>query len=105
MSVNTTFAYEQDYMPAKPMISQQLVHIDLRDERVQEVLIRVREGISGAYPDAEFVSYIGTIPLGIYLEVYTAANDLDGILSVLSEQLGDLNVDAGANVCGIHTEQ
>ena len=45
------------------------------------------------------MSYIGTNPLGIYLEVYTAGDDFDGILQVLSERLGDLHVAAGVNVC------
>ena len=107
--MNTSVAFEQDYVPAKPMISQQLVHIDLRDERVQDVLTRVREVISDTYADAEFVSYIGTNPLGIYLEVYTAGNDFDCILTVLSDKLGDLHVAAGVNVCVVplqkHMEQ
>ena len=92
-------AIEQEYTPAKPVISQQLVHIDLRDERVQDVLTRVMSTIKTAYPNAEFVSYIGTNPLGAYVEVYTEGNDFDGILKVLSEKLGDLNVAAGMNVC------
>ena len=57
--MNTSVAFEQDYVPAKPMISQQLVHIDLRDERVQDVLTRVREVISDTYADAEFVTAPG----------------------------------------------
>jgi hypothetical protein len=102
-------SYEQEYIPAKPVISQQMVHIDLRDERVQDVLERIRAVVSAAYTDAEFVSYIGTNPLGIYLEVYTTGNDFDGILRVLSEKLGDLYVAAGVNVCVVplqkHAEQ
>ena len=67
-------------------------HIDLRDERIQEALGRICEVVSAQYADAEYVSYIGLNPLGVYLEVYTEANDFDGILKVLSEQLGDLSV-------------
>ena len=92
-------ATEQDYQPARCMVSQQLVHIDLRDERIQDVLDRVRAVILGTYSDAEFVSYIGTNPLGVYLEAYTAGDQFDGILKVLSEKLGDLHVAAGVNVC------
>jgi hypothetical protein len=90
---------EQEYSPARPVISQQLVHIDLRDERVQDVLTRVMSVIKGEFGDAEFVSYIGTNPLGVYIEVYTEQNDFDGILRVLSEKLGDLNIAAGVNIC------
>ncbi|MFL5733076.1 MAG: hypothetical protein ACJ78Q_07715 [Chloroflexia bacterium] len=91
--------YEQEFAPVKPTISQQLVHIDLRDERVQDVLQRIRDTVSGVYADAEYVSYVGTNPLGIYLEVYTAGDEFDGILTLLSERLGDLHVAAGVNVC------
>lgn len=94
-----TTASEQEYLPARPIISQQLVHIDLRDERIQDVLERTRHVIKAAYKDAEFVSYIGSDPLGVYIEVYTEGNDFDGILKVLSEKLGDLHVAAGLNVC------
>jgi hypothetical protein len=90
---------EQEYSPGRPVISQQLVHIDLRDERVQDVLERIRVVIKGTYKDAEFVSYVGTNHLGVYVEVYTSGNDFDGVLQVLSEKLGDLNIAAGVNVC------
>jgi hypothetical protein len=75
------------------------VHVDLRDDRVQDVLERIRGVVLSVYPEAEFVSYIGTEPLGVYLEVYTASNDFDGILKALSERLGNLNIAAGVNVC------
>src|SRR4051812_2985496 len=90
---------EQEYSPAKPVISQQLVHIDLRDERVQGVLERIRTVLMPVYPEAEYVSYVGTNPLGVYLEVYTSGNDFDGILKILSEKLGNLHIAAGVNVC------
>src|SRR5437016_5750191 len=99
MTSNVVGTSEQEYSPARPVISQQLVHIDLRDERVQDVLERIRVAIKDAYSDAEFVSYIGTNPLGVYVEVYTSGNDFDGILQILSQKLGDLHVAAGVNVC------
>jgi hypothetical protein len=98
--MNESFsAVEQEFGPARPVISQQLIHIDLRDERMQNVLSRLREVITESYSDAEYVSYVGTNPLGVYLEVYTAGDDFDGILTVLSDKLGDLSVAAGVNVC------
>src|SRR5262249_46387113 len=99
MASNLTGPGAPEYAPARPVISQQLVHVDLRDERVQDVLERIRVAVKGAYPDAEFVSYIGTNPLGVYVEVYTPGNDFDGILQVLSQKLGNLNIAAGVNVC------
>ena len=92
-------AVEHEFTPVRPVISQQMVHIDLRDERVQDVLRRITDLVKSEYGDAEFVSYIGTNPLGVYLEVYTAGNDFDGILKLLSERLGSLHVAAGMNVC------
>ncbi len=83
----------------RPVVSQQLVHIDMQDERVQDLVDRVSRTISAAYPDAEFVSYIGTNPLGVYVEAYTTGDQFDGILAVISDKLGDLNIAAGVNVC------
>ena len=96
---NSLVGAEQEYIPARPVISQQLIHIDLRDERVQDVLGRIQTVVKASYNDAEFVSYIGTNPLGVYLEVYTGGDDFDAILKLLSEKLGDLHIAAGVNVC------
>ena len=86
-------------MPTRPVVTQQLVHVDLQDERIMDVVDRVQRTIRAAYPTAEFVSYIGTNPLGVYIDVYTDGNDFDGILQVLSEKLGNLYIAAGINVC------
>jgi len=79
----------------RPIISEQLVYIDLRDERVQEAIGRITRAVRDVYPDAEFVSYIGTNPLGVYTEVYTASNDFKDILDIIDTKLSDLNVAAG----------
>jgi hypothetical protein len=83
----------------KSVVSEQLVHIDLRDERLQDVIGRVSDAIKGSYRDAEFLSYIGTNPLGVYIEVYTASDHFTGILRVLDEKLGNLQIAAGVPVC------
>lgn len=84
---------------SRPVISAQMVHIDLRDERLQDVLSRVAAAIKERYAEAEFVSYIGTCPLGVYVEVYTEGDQLGGILQVLDEKLGNLEIAAGVPVC------
>lgn len=100
MSIATGYGLEQPPQSnTRPVISQQMVYIDLRDERVQDVVDRVCRVIQGSYTDAEFVTYIGTNPLGVYIEVYTERDEFKGILSVLSDKLGDLHVAAGVNVC------
>ena len=82
----------------RPIINEQLVHIDLQDERIQDVIGRIIWLVKARYPDAEFVSYIGTSPLGIYTEVYTAAYEFESILKILEDSLSNLNVAAGLNV-------
>jgi hypothetical protein len=82
----------------RPVITEQLVHIDLQDERIQDVLNRIIRAVKVEYPEAEFVSYIGTNPLGIYTEVYTPTQEFKGILDILDDKLGNLHVAAGVNV-------
>ena len=90
---------QEPYRSARvPIISEQLVHIDLQDERIQDVIGRIIREVKAQYPDAEFVSYIGTNPLGIYTEVYTTAYEFENILNILDDRLGDLHVAAGLNV-------
>src|SRR5690242_111568 len=85
--------------PSRPVVTSTLVHVDLSDERLQDVLGRVVQAISGVYPDAEFASYIGTNPLGVYIEVYTNNNEFEGILRIMNEKLGNLHIAAGLDVC------
>jgi hypothetical protein len=82
----------------RPVISEQLVYIDLRDERVQDAIGRITRAVREEYPDAEFVSYIGTNPLGVYTEVYTATHEFKSILDIVDTKLGDLHVAAGVSI-------
>ena len=82
----------------RPIITEQLVHIDLQDERIQDVLNRIIRAVKAEYPEAEFVSYIGTNPLGIYTEVYTPTQEFKGLLDILDDKLGNLHVAAGVNI-------
>ncbi|MEO5951210.1 MAG: hypothetical protein ABIQ44_01960 [Chloroflexia bacterium] len=88
-------ANEPTSINTRPIISEQVVYIDLRDERVQEAIGRITRAVREVYDDAEFVSYIGTNPLGVYTEVYTSANDFKDILDIIDTKLSDLNVAAG----------
>jgi hypothetical protein len=63
------------------------------------VLGRIIRAISNRYPDAEFLSYIGTNPLGIYVEVYTPNEEFKGILDILDDKLGNLHIAAGVSIC------
>lgn len=83
----------------RPQVSQQLVHIDLQDERVQDVVGRIQRAIVDKYPEAEFATYIGTQPLGVYIDVYTERDEFRGILQVLDDRLGNLYIAAGVPVC------
>ena len=65
----------------------------------QDVLGRIMRAIKTSYPDAEFLSYIGTNPLGIYVEVYTPNEEFKGLLDILDDKLGNLHIAAGVNIC------
>lgn len=93
------YGEEPVQVDTRPVITHRLVYVDLEDERVQDVLARIKRAISAAYPEAEYASYIGTNPLGVYLDVYTPGDDFDGVLKTLDDKLGDLNVAAGVNIC------
>ena len=94
-------ALEEPMRPisARPVVSPEMVYIDLQDERVQDVIGRVCRAIQSAYPDAEFSTYIGTNPLGIYIEIYTTGDHFSGILQTVTDKLGNLHIAAGVNVC------
>ena len=86
---------------SRPVVTQQMVHIDMEDERIQDVISRVQRAVQSTYADAEFVSYIGTSPLGVYVEVYTNEDHFVGILKLLEDKLGNLHIAAGVDVCVI----
>ena len=92
---------QRDMQPVstQPVVSQQMVYVDLNDERVQDVVARVQRAISDKYPDAQFATYIGTAPLGVYIDVYTERDEFRGILQVLDDRLGNLYIAAGVAVC------
>ena len=99
VSIGGAEAYEAAAETGRPIISEQLVYIDLQDERIQDVLGRIVRAIKAGYPDAEFLSYIGTNPLGIYVEVYTPNEEFKGILDILDDKLGNLHIAAGVSIC------
>lgn len=84
---------------SRPVVTEQLVHIDLQDERIQDALSRIIRAVKAEYEEAEFVSYIGTNPLGVYMEVYTPTQEFKGILDILDNKLTDLYVGVGVNIC------
>lgn len=84
-----------------PVVSPELVYVDLRNERIQDVISRVQSAIQVNYPDAEFNCFIGTNPLGVHIEVYTVNAELDNILQTLDSKVGNLHIAAGVDVCVI----
>ena len=83
----------------RPVVTPQMVYIDMEDERIQDVISRVQRTVLASHPDAEFVSYIGTNPLGVYVELYTNEDHFVGILRLLDDKLGNLHVAAGVSIC------
>ncbi|HUP27045.1 MAG TPA: hypothetical protein VM409_01315 [Chloroflexia bacterium] len=88
-----------------PVVSPELVYIDMRNERIQDVISRVQRAILMTHPDAEFNCFIGTNPLGIHIEVYAANADLANILQTLDSRVGNLHIAAGVDVCVVPREK
>jgi hypothetical protein len=86
-------------LSSRPVVTPQRVCIDMGDERIQDMLNRVQRAVVNKYPDAEFVSYIGTNPLGIYIEIYTTQDSFLGILGLINEKFDNLHISAGVDVC------
>ena len=83
----------------RPVVTPQRVCIDMEDERIQDVIARLQRTILAEHSDAEFVSYIGTSPLGVYVEVYTQQDTFLGILRLIDDKLGNLHIAAGVDIC------
>jgi len=83
----------------RPVVTPQRVCIDMEDERIQDVITRLQRVVLAEHSDAEFVSYIGTSPLGVYIEVYTTEDAFLGIIRLIDDKLGNLHIAAGVDVC------
>jgi hypothetical protein len=67
-------------------------------QRFQEVIAEVRARITAVYPEAQFQVRTGQEPTGIYIDVYTHADDGFCVLELVSDWLVDLSVDEGLDV-------
>jgi hypothetical protein len=86
-------------LSSRPVVTPQRVCIDMGDERIQDTINRLQRVVLAEYGDAEFVSYIGTNPLGVYVEVYTTQDSFLGILRLIDDKLVNLHISAGVDVC------
>ncbi len=72
--------------------------IPIGDEKTQRAIAEVQARITAAYPDAAFQVAYGDDPSGIYIDVYTEAEDGFAVLDLVSDRLVDLSVDEGLQI-------
>jgi hypothetical protein len=66
--------------------------------RIQEVIAEAQARIVAVYPEAKFQLRTGEEPVGIYLDVYTNADDGFCVLELVSDWLVELSVEEGLDV-------
>ena len=72
-------------------------HITL-NKKVQRAIAEVQARIQAVYPDAIFRVYQGEEPVGIYIDVYTDAEDSFCIFDLVNDWLVDLSVNEGLSI-------
>jgi hypothetical protein len=66
--------------------------------RLQEVMAELQARITAVDPEAQFQVRTGQEPAGLYLDVYTNADDGFCVLELVSDWLVDLSVEEGLDV-------
>jgi len=72
--------------------------LPIGDEKTQQAIAEVQARITAAYPNATFHIVHGDDPPGIYIDVYTEAEDGFAVLDLVSDRLVDLSVDEGLQI-------
>lgn len=67
--------------------------IDESDPRIQAALDELKELIRARFPDAEFSTYRGEDPDGIYLKSVVDIDDLDEVMDVVIDRVVDMEVE------------
>jgi hypothetical protein len=65
------------------------------DEKTQRVLTEVQDRIRAVYPEAGFRLVHGEDPVGLYLDVYTDAEDSFRVFDLVNDWLVDLSINEG----------
>jgi hypothetical protein len=68
------------------------------NKKAQRAIAEVQARIQVVYPDAVFRVYQGEEPVGIYIDVYTDAEDSFCIFDLVNDWLVDLNVNEGLSI-------
>jgi hypothetical protein len=68
------------------------------DEKTQRALTEVQTRIRAMYPDAVFRVLQGEDPAGIYLDVYTDAEDSFCVFDLVNDWLVDLSINEGVSL-------
>ena len=68
------------------------------DKTTQRAIAEVQARIQAVYPEAAFRVYQGEEPVGIYIDVYTDAEDSFCIFDLVNDWLVDLSVNEGLSI-------
>ena len=71
---------------------------DSWNDAMQNAIAAVDAHILADYPEATFRLVEGEDPIGLYLDVYTDAEDAFAVLDLVSDWLVDLSVNAGVHL-------
>ena len=68
------------------------------NDTMQHAITEVKARIRAVYPEATFRPGEGEDPIGLYLDVYTDAEDAFAVLDLVSDWLVDLSVNEGVHL-------
>ena len=69
-----------------------------QDKKAQQAIAEVQARIQAVYPDAVFRVYQREEPVGIYIDVYTDAEDSFCIFDLVNDWMVDLSVNEGLSI-------
>lgn len=70
----------------------------LADRKVQKLVDELCEIVKRRYPDVEFEVYEGDDPTGVYIHAFTEADDVIGMLNLVSERTSEIIEEEGVIV-------
>ena len=67
--------------------------VDESDPRIQAAITELKDLILARFPEAEFSTYRGEDPDGIYLKSVVDIDDLDEVMNVVIDRVLDIEID------------
>jgi len=69
-----------------------------REEKTQQAIAEVQARIRAVYPEATFRVVQGEDPPGLYIDVFTEADDSFGVFDLVNDWLVDLSITEGIHL-------